>query len=80
MPVTIQSSVPLFAMLTRPLISVGLIVVNVRVAEVNAENAIDIELLGVISRNDFDTNKTIKRYGAKNPLNYIVGLSKMNEV
>ena len=47
---------------------------------VNAENAIDIELLGVISRNDFDTNKTIKRYGAKNPLNYIVGLSKMNEV
>jgi hypothetical protein len=47
---------------------------------VNTENSIDIELLGVISRNDFDKNKVKKRYGFNNPLNYIVGLSKMNEV
>ena len=46
----------------------------------NAENSIEIELLGVISRDDFDTNKIKKRYGFNNPLNYIVGRSKMNEV
>ena len=46
----------------------------------NAENTIEIELLCVISRDDFDTNKIKKRYGFNNPLNYIVGRSKMNEV
>ena len=46
----------------------------------NAENSIEIELLGVISRDDFNTNKIKKRYGFNNPLNYIVGRSKMNEV
>ena len=46
----------------------------------NTENSIEIELLGVISRDDFDTNKIKKRYGFNNPLNYIVGRSKMNEV
>jgi len=44
----------------------------------NDEKDIDVELLGIISRDDFNKKKTKKQYGANNPLNYVVSLSNMN--
>jgi hypothetical protein len=41
---------------------------------------IDVELLGYISRKDFDQKKTKKQYGYNNPLNYVVSLSQMKAV
>jgi hypothetical protein len=46
----------------------------------NTQKSIDIELLGEISRENFDHNKVKKRYGMNNPMNYVVSLSKMNEL
>jgi hypothetical protein len=39
-----------------------------------------VELLGKISRKNFDENKTAKRYGRFNPDNWIVPLSKMEKL
>ena len=40
----------------------------------------EVEVLGSISRSNFDKVKVKKRYGARLPLNYIVPLSKMNPI
>lgn len=37
----------------------------------------EVELLGMISKEDFDKNKQKKRYSANKPLNYVVPLCKM---
>jgi len=39
-----------------------------------------IEILGEITRENFDLHKKEKRYGRTNPLNYIVPLSKMEKL
>lgn len=39
-----------------------------------------IEILGEITRDNFDLHKKEKRYGRTNPLNYIVPLSKMEKL
>lgn len=44
------------------------------------KDSIEVELLGQISREDFDSKKKIKKYGANNPYNYIVGLSEMTSL
>jgi len=38
---------------------------------------VEVELLGLISREDFDEKKKVKKYGINNPFNYVVPLSKM---
>ena len=40
----------------------------------------EVEVLGRISRRDFDEKKKQKRYGARLPLNYIIPLSKMEQL
>ena len=40
----------------------------------------NIELLGQITRKEFDLNKVAKKYGRYNPLNWIVPLSKMEKL
>lgn len=46
----------------------------------NTQKSIDIELLGEISRDNFDKKKIKKQYGPKNPMNYVISLSKMNKL
>jgi len=43
-------------------------------------NLNEIEVLGQISRKEFDRSKKKKRYGANKPLNYIVPLSSMEKL
>ena len=47
---------------------------------VNKNDLTKVELLGTISRKDFEAKKKEKQYSAGNPLNYVVSLSEMNEV
>ena len=49
-------------------------------ARVDKKDLTNVELLGTISRVDFEQNKTEKRYGHNNPLNYVVTLSQMNQI
>ena len=47
---------------------------------VNKKKLDSVELLGKISREEFDKNKIAKRYGRFNPDNWIVPLSKMEKL
>ena len=49
-------------------------------ARVNKKNLTKVELLGTISRKDFDRKKVEKRYGDHNPLNYVVELCAMDKI
>ena len=49
-------------------------------ARVNKKKLNMVELLGTISREDFDNKKEEKQYAPSNPINYVVPLSKMNKV
>lgn len=51
-----------------------------KVLNSNYSENIKIELLGEISRKDFDIKKIKKCYGYNNPMNYVVGLSNMNTI
>lgn len=43
-------------------------------------NTLDIEVLGKITREKFNQNKVVKKYGPNLPENFIVPLSKMEKV
>lgn len=43
-------------------------------------NSINVELLGEISRIEFETKKIKKCYGFNNPMNYVVSLSNMKQI
>ena len=49
-------------------------------ARVDKKKLVSVELLGKISRKDFDKNKIAKRYGRFNPDNWIVPLSLMEKL
>jgi hypothetical protein len=49
-------------------------------ARVDKKKLSSVELLGSISRKNFDENKIAKRYGRFNPDNWIVPLSKMDRL
>jgi len=49
-------------------------------ARVEKKKLSSVELLGSISRKNFDENKIAKRYGRFNPDNWIVPLSKMDRL
>jgi hypothetical protein len=49
-------------------------------ARVDKKKLSSVELLGSISRKNFDENKIAKRYGRFNPDNWIVPLSKMDKL
>jgi len=47
---------------------------------VDKNNLSKVDILGEISRNDFNERKSIKKYGINNPENYIVGLKEMKSI
>ena len=47
---------------------------------VNKKDLTKVQLLGTISREDFCSKKKEKRYGDRNPLNYVVKLSDMDPI
>jgi len=51
-----------------------------KILHADLHKSLQIELLGQISREDFDQKKTQKQYGPNNPLNYVVSLSNMNTI
>ncbi len=48
-------------------------------ARVSRDNLAKVELLGKITRNNFDKYKKPKQYGPNNPENWVVGLSSMEK-
>lgn len=51
-----------------------------KVLNSNSDDSINVELLGEISRNEFETKKVKKCYGFNNPMNYVVSLSNMKQL
>ncbi|NDB28158.1 hypothetical protein EB151_01255, partial [archaeon] len=51
-----------------------------KILHTDLHKSLEIELLGQISREDFDQKKIQKQYGPNNPLNYVVSLSNMNTI
>lgn len=41
---------------------------------------VEVELLGLISREEFGEKKKVKKYGLNNPFNYVVPLSEMTQI
>jgi hypothetical protein len=50
---------------------------NYVLVRVNEHYFTRVELIGQISREDFDKYKTTKQYGPNNPINYVVGMSRL---
>ena len=53
---------------------------NYVLARVDKKRLDSVELLGIISKDEFDKQKVAKRYGRYNPDNWIVPLSKMQKL